>query len=326
MLRSGSVTVLAAAALISLSAATSPPCFARDKSIFSLADPRGDDHGDGTLEYPVAATFLEPGDLDLVRFAAYPAKGGTMFEATFAKPIKVARRQTIDNVGTSLGSIARFGIYNLNVDVYVDTDRVPGSGQRFALPGRKAGIAADSAWERAVVLTPRPYEARSQLRRILTKHAKEELRDTQARVDPEDVDRTKRAIASDVASLVYFPTDIRIAGRTVKFFVPADFLGGEARSDWSYVVAVTGCDLYSSLDIAGKIGLGPDEDRLLVLPVGPGRSSERLGSERDYTSMLPPIMDLVVPAGSSQEEILRNYDQRVGRMVQLPGVVPGAAP
>ena len=38
-----------------------------------------------------------------------------------------------------------------------------------------------------------------------------------------------------------------------------------------------------------------------------------------------PIMDLVVPAGFTQEKILRDYDLGKQRPVRLPGVVPSAA-
>ena len=53
--------------------------------LFTIADPRGDDHGDGSLIYP-RRDDLRPGDLDLLSLTASPDPEGTAFEATFARP------------------------------------------------------------------------------------------------------------------------------------------------------------------------------------------------------------------------------------------------
>jgi hypothetical protein len=42
------------------------------------------------------------------------------------------------------------------LDLYLDTDGKPGSGQTQALPGRRVRIHPEFAWERALVLTARP--------------------------------------------------------------------------------------------------------------------------------------------------------------------------
>ena len=59
-------------------------------------------------------------------------------------------RVPIDNGGTLLTDIATLGFYTFNVDIYVDTDRVPGSGRTAMLPGRKAEVDPASAWEKAI--------------------------------------------------------------------------------------------------------------------------------------------------------------------------------
>src|SRR5262249_44630835 len=75
------------------------------ETIFPLTDPRGDDHGDGTLIYPLRYYGLAPGDLDLLSLSARRVDGGTEFEATFANPIRPTARRTIDEGGTSLDTV-----------------------------------------------------------------------------------------------------------------------------------------------------------------------------------------------------------------------------
>jgi hypothetical protein len=87
-------------------------------------------------------------------FAAIPVDGGTEFEVTFARQIRKPDPRAIDFGGSSLEDVARFGFYTFNVDVYIDTDGKPGSGAMNALPERNAEIASETAWERAVILTP----------------------------------------------------------------------------------------------------------------------------------------------------------------------------
>ena len=57
-----------------------------------------------------------------------------MFEVTFAKPVRTPGREAIDDLGTQLDKIARFGFYNLNLDIYIDTDRVAGLGRPHHAP------------------------------------------------------------------------------------------------------------------------------------------------------------------------------------------------
>ena len=78
-----------------------------------------------------------------------------------------AARRPIDDLGTQLTDVARFGFYNLNLDIYIDTDRVPGSGGVTMLPGRLAEIDPATAWEKAIILTPRPHDAQAELKRML---------------------------------------------------------------------------------------------------------------------------------------------------------------
>ena len=119
--------------------------------LFVLEDPRGDDHGDGQLRYPQRED-MGPGTLDLLSLRAFADSGGTRFEATFARPIAVPWRRTVDAAGTTLADQARLGFYTFNLDVYVDQDRREGSGDTLTLPGRQLTLAADSTLPRRRVL------------------------------------------------------------------------------------------------------------------------------------------------------------------------------
>src|SRR5690349_228581 len=132
---------------------------------FTITDPRGDDHGDGALVYP-QRDDLRRGDLDLLALTATPDPEGTAFEATFARPIARPTSRAIDIAGTQLDAVAKLGFYTFNLEIYVDTDRAPGSGRVAMLPGRKAEIDPASAWEKLIVVTPRPFDMRSALKRL----------------------------------------------------------------------------------------------------------------------------------------------------------------
>ena len=318
MLRS-TCSPLAAVVLLALLAA--PPAFG--KTLFTLSDPRGDDHGDGNFIYPLNEE-LDPGDLDLITFSASPARGGTWFEVTFAKPIRTPEAEVIDDLGTSLKSLARFGFYTFNVDVYIDTDRQPGSGAVAMLPGRFASVDRSAAWERAVILTPRPNETRGELKRLLMRKLNQELRDENSTMTEDTAAELRGQIPEDVDSRIFFPSQIRVRGNKASFFVPDSFLGGPAKDTWSYAVVVSGTDLLQSFDLSRVLGRSSGkEETLMILPVSPGKWTDRFGGGREAAANQPPLVDILVPKDTrSQESLLQDFDARSKRNAVLLGVVP----
>ena len=302
--------------------ATVLPAAAGDR-LFTITDPRGDDFGDGSFLYPEGGD-LEPGDLDITRLRASEVAGGTEFEVTFARRVKQPPRRPTEGYQL-ITDLARHGFYNLNVDIYVDVDRKPGSGRVTTLPGRLAEVHPDFAWEKAICLTPRPDTARALLRRIMVADAKREIKAEKGTVRRSDVEVAKEQIAVDVADDVFFPERIRVTGSTIRFFVPATFLGGLASPDWAYTVAVSGADLMTSLQTAdvaaGFVGL--DFTGLFILPVKAGGSRYTFGSREPDVEMLPPLADIIVPEGASQEAVLRSFDVLAEQPARLLGVVPG---
>ncbi len=316
-------TTKVAAGLIAIVALLATPALAGKSQIFELVDPRGDDHGDGSLIYPLRTDFTE-GELDLVRFSARRVNRGTMFEATFARPIRPTEGQTVDDIGTQLDSLARFGFYNLNIDVYIDTDREFASGAIATMPGREVEVKVEEAWDRAVIVTPRPHNARAALEReVLTAMNKQMLGQAEESGEPYDESALKKTVPTELADRVFFPTRIHARGRTLSFFVPDTFFGGPARADWSYVVAVSGADLIQRFDLSARAGLAATtRDKMNIVPVSSGSWQNRFGTSRSETHLMPPLVDIIVPEGASQEKVLADFNGYQGRPAVLPGVTP----
>ncbi|MBM7113258.1 glucodextranase DOMON-like domain-containing protein [Archangium primigenium] len=273
--------------------------------LFVLEDPRGDDHGDGQLSYPLRED-MPRGSLDLLSLRVWPEQGGTRFEATFARPIVAPWRRTVDAAGTTLADQARLGFYTFNLDVYVDQDRREGSGSTDTLPGRQLVLAPDSAWEKALILTPRPYEARDMLRKLWREAALVEAQRTQGSLGEAAVKAVEAEVEQRLDTRVFFPTRVRVAGATVSFVVPEAFLGGPARASWGYAVAVTGATLNQRVALPAFLGgvTTPAERGVAVMGIAPGVSQERFGGGRVGGGAQSPVVDLVVPEGVRQEDVL----------------------
>lgn len=294
---------------------------APESALFSVEDPRGDDHGDGQLSYPIRED-LHDGDLDLVRFTARADSEGTVFEATFARPIARPDPRALDLAGTSLTSVAKLGFYTFNLDVYVDTDRVEGSGRRDLLPGRMAEVTASGAWEKAICLTPRPLEARDELRRIWIAERTRELA-AKSTVDTSAAGAVEREVERRIQSEVYFPNRVRVTGPTVRFSVPRSVLGGEASPSWGYVVAVSVADLNPKQTLTSLIGLrAQDISGMMIAGIAPIATREQLGGGRAADPWQPPLLDIIVSPGQRQEEILVGPLRKVGERVQIPPFSP----
>lgn len=288
---------------------------------FILVDPQGDDHGDGTLSYP-ARPDMQPGDLDLLELKAEPSDDGTWFMATFARNIRPPGPEPVDAVGTTMEGVAKLGFYTFNIDIYIDTDRIAGSGKLSTLPGRKATIDPATAWEKVICLTPRPDEASVLLKRELTTIAKGDARKNKPHVDDEDLALAREFARGSLESQFFFPKRVQVNGRKIRFFVPNSFLSGPARPEWAYTVAVTGAEVVGKLDTTRLLGKQDEEGPgLLVIPVGTGISKDHFAGRED-DELQPPLVDIIVPAGARQEDVLKDYDLRIGRKVKLMGVVP----
>lgn len=277
-----------------------------DTRLFTLKDPGGDDHGDGELRYPLRPDMTR-GDLDLLEVAAFDQEGGTTrFEVTFARPIaRPTHSRTLDIGGGTLADLARHGFYAFNVDVYVDTDRVPDSGLTESAPGR--GLVLDSrfAWDRVILLMPRPYEARELLRKHWRELALKDYQQKHGPVGERKEGELREEAEQAMDARVFFPTRIKVSGSRISFEVPNSFLGGPARPEWGYAVAVTGASVERRVSLGGLFG-GNDvpAQGLMSLKIVPGVSNEHFGGGRRGDPGQSPVVDLLVPPGVAQEEVL----------------------
>ncbi|MEZ4389262.1 MAG: alpha-amylase family glycosyl hydrolase [Candidatus Krumholzibacteriia bacterium] len=311
--------------ILSSLAVLAAACVALAAPVLEQPDPTGDDHGDGRFTYP--SLGFEDGDLDLTDFRVENDGEYAVFTVEFAHKIRKPERGAADELGRDFTRIARQGFYQFNVDIYIDTDRRTGSGYTRLLPGRLAEVAPDDAWEVAVIATPRPSVTRGLLREVV----QDELVAAQlhGRSAGEAADRSlARQQAATFDRHVVFPADFRVRGKQISFKVSHVELGGEARPDWGYTVFVTGADLEASVELASGSGLTSSDNTWLgVVPVSPGEWTGRFGGGQPGESLQPPIVDLLVPEGRSQEAVLADYDSARGRPAILPAVTgrPAAA-
>ena len=259
---------------------------AQPTPLLSIDDPAGDDVGDGSLVYPRDSGY-EPGDLDLRSLRVFADGNNLRFEATFANPIRDPATVRGSGMGSEdLSVFARRGFYAFNLDIYLDTDRVAGSGNTVTLPGRRATFDPAHGWEKAIVLTPRPELMARQLADTLQQVA------TAA---PGDV-------AASIAQSVFFATEVKVRGRTVTFMVPTSFIGAQALAGASLTALVTLSkpSVEAELSLLGNNPRSPLE-RLTLGAAQPemGRPMAAMG----YTSDQAPataVVDMLSPAPGQQ--------------------------
>ena len=208
---------------------------AQPTPLLDISDPEGDDVGDGTLVYPRDSAFA-PGDLDLRSLRVFADGRDLRFEATFRNPIRTPASARPPGLGSEdLSAFARRGFYAFNLDIYLDTDRVAGSGNTVTLPGRRATIDPAYAWEKAVVLTPRPE--------LMKRQFADALQEATPSVSPAEVEAT-------IDRSVFFATDVRVRGRTVSFMVPGSFVSPQAVGNASVTAMVTLAKLSIESDLS----------------------------------------------------------------------------
>lgn len=200
--------------------------------LFEIRDPVGDDFGTGELLYPNRGD-MRPGDLDIVSFSAEQQADGTWFTARFQNPIRSPKGKATEVGQVPIERIARNNFYTFNIDIYIDTDIIPGSGNTDGLPGRKVSIDNATAWEKTVLLTPRPSVARSLLAAHFIALEEQALRAEQGRFTGKDRKQIAASVEARLNALYFMPDRVRVRNREISFFVPADFLGATASEDWA---------------------------------------------------------------------------------------------
>ena len=261
--------------------------WAGQQPLVTLSDPVGDDFGNGRLVYPQRSDF-QRGDLDLLQLKVSREEGGFWFKAMFKNPVRDPIGVPNSVGAESLANFARKGFYQFNLDIYVDTDRIKGSGNTFTLPGRQMKIEPEYAWEKAVILTPRPELMRQQLINVL--------------ID-QYPDRTKAETEASVDLSVFFPTRIKVHGKSISFFVPAGFFVGSDGTDWAITALVTGAMITIPADVTffptSKTPL--ERLELGVMQPASGQPTDTFG----YSGPKPsPVVDMLGPSADLQKREL----------------------
>ena len=314
--RTRSCRALAAAALLSLSAAAQAA--AQVEQLFVLEDVRGDDVGNGALIYP-NRDDMKPGELDLVSLSVESRPDGIWFVAEMAKNIRNPLGRVTELGQTPLERLARNGFYTFNIDIYIDTDRIAGAGFVETMPGRRVTVDRNFAWEKAVILTPRPDIARTMLQIYFDKQYEAQVRADKGRVSKTDLEGVETRSEKRVDDFYYFPTKVRVAGRRVEFLVPVEFLGGPPSKSWGYTVVVTGADVEQA---GSPYALVPDTTPMLTMGVARGLTGNQWGIRGDVDPGVPPVIDILAPDPDTQPTVLDNYDTVAGRLAVVPGVAP----
>jgi C-terminal binding-module, SLH-like, of glucodextranase/Short C-terminal domain len=274
------LTSLAAALLLPLAA------LAQTATLISVDDPEGDDTGDGSLVYPRDGAFV-PGDLDLRSLRVFAEGADLRVEATFRNNIRNPATVISPGMGSeSLAVFSRNGFFSFNLDIYIDTDRVPGSGNTVTLPGRRATLAPAYAWEKAIVLTPRPELMKREFISALRETSSANMADVVATVDRS----------------VFFPTQVRVQGRTVSFIVPASFISPQAVNGASITALVTQAQL--TVDAGLNVVLGTPSTPRERFPLGVAQPDvgqpQFIMGYRDAPPPATAVVDLLSPDPAQQ--------------------------
>jgi hypothetical protein len=306
------------AVLLVAGAVLAAPAGAGAQELFSLDDVRGDDDGNGSLIYP-NRDDMHKGDLDLVRLSAEQRADGIWFVAEMSQPI-VSPVGHVTEIGqTPLERLARNGFYTFNIDIYVDTDRVGGSGQTGTVPGRRVTVDRQFAWEKCIVLTPRPDTARAMLQMYVDNVFEADLRAKRGKPSKDELQDLQGRSEERVNDLFFFPTKVRAAGRRIEFFVPPGFLGGVPSKSWAYTVVVTGADI----EQVGRPGQGnAGKSAMMTMGVKRGVNPDMWGIRSEADEATPPVVDILAGDPKTQADVLSNYDMVSGRLAAVPGVAP----
>ena len=304
---------LLAAALLALSAS-----HAQAGELFKLEDVRGDDVGNGELIYPNRPD-LQRGDLDIVSVSAEQREDGVWFVVEFSKPVRSPEGQVTELGQTPLDKLARHGFFTFNVDIYVDTDRIAGAGLVETVPGRGVVVDRGYAWEKAIVLTPRPDIARTMLQMHFDDEFEAELRAKKGRVSKDELEQLEGRSEKRVDDLYFFPTRVRVNGRRVEFQVPEEFLGGVPKESWAYTVLVTGANIQQA---GSPINTTSNRTPMMTMGVARGMTTSDWGIRGDVDAGVPPVIDILAPDPDTQPTVLDDYDTVAARLASVPGIAP----
>jgi len=108
----------------------------------TLLDPVGDDNGPGNYTYPTDPVYV-PGSFDLTKVDIEDAGDNVIFKVSVNAPIS-----------NPWGMASGFSVQM--IEIYIDTDRKPGSGFTNTMVGMDVVFSPDDAWDKCVIISPQP--------------------------------------------------------------------------------------------------------------------------------------------------------------------------
>jgi len=269
-------TLLALAALCASGPAAANP-------VLEAADPDRDDYGPGEYLYPIHPYFFQSGVFDLKGFRIRDGGKSWVFEVEVDRetPRPIEARATL-----ARPLIFEQEVFFQNFDIYIRTPAAdlktaegePGRHDR-AVPGRNFRFAPGHEWNRAVVITPYPFQVRTL------------LRDWGPRDD------------------VLVPANVRRIGPRFIVRIPKDAIGNSRPETWRYAVVVSGATPL----VQGYVRADDLDPNALTMPIrqNPGRWFFGGGDLSPYN---PAIIDLLAPTRARQKELLapRQAGRRTG--------------
>ena len=275
------VMLLAFLSLLPRMAAAGAP-----ESIIELEDPPGDADGPGGYS-PPSDSELSADDFDLRKFVVRVEGDDVVFEVTIGGAIHApGTPQRTNSTPVEFNN----GIYYQNIDIYIDTDRSPGSGFAACIPGRRVAFADGRTWERAVVLTPQPAMARAVV----------------------------QASLPEAAPFVSIPGPLTIRGRRIIARIPIAQLGGRPKATWGWSVQLSGAAWERNFALV-KTVIGSAAADALTLPVETTADRYAFGGSAGGHSH-PQVMDIIVPRGVDQHQVLSTFNDSTGDFARVPFV------
>jgi hypothetical protein len=280
---------------------------------FSIVDELNDDKGAGDILYPANSRIIE-GELDLIRFDVKKRDDSHQLIFEFRKPLSSPKNQLSSFGGNSLSEILKHDFHTVNVDVYIDTDRKRNSGFKRTLPGRQVLLANEFSWEKAIIVTPRPYAAQSMQNEYLVKTHIENLSNSEQTLDSQISAKIEQDIELQMQKHYLFATKIKVKKNKLIVTIPNLFIS-EFSADWAYSVlisaATTETSYQSSID-------SPN----FILLTQPGRNKDSLGLKAGARRNASPIVD-VLDSHAEQKQWLNNLllDETTQRYFSVLGAV-----
>ena len=263
-----------------------------DKLLFKLTDPTGDDHGPGSYLYPKNTVFKD-GSFDLTGFEVYESDSDLIFKIYFKNRFLVPPDLQLSN-NKNLKDLFKTNLYLQNIDIYIDTDHKYNSGIVDLISGRNAKVLPDCAWENAIFISPQPYLARSEMKRL----------------------------AKKLVDKVNIPNYYDVKDNYVQVKVPKKSIG-QPTQRWGYLVLVTGAEWENSMfSLSNWMNYGSTYEEPVLNRIVEESASEWEFGGGDKAGAAPNIIDMFVASTESQEKMLGAYDAKTRKRAVVSAIYP----